>query len=848
MASSTNRSSQSRAKSPAVSHHGPKSNGQGRTSRGTSSPKGDEFESEGQDSEDAGPTGAGSFNAGKHRTFYWVDTAVGKEADPLETEEVVKKHGVPQHIVMQYLKGELEGEAAVKSLPSALLLIVLFALMCLSHDRPSPIHSVEHAIDFDITENANFAFSAPGNMGHKNYQDVNNYADFWSWMQLGFVPIYMPSDFYVSEGSQNVNLGTFTKGAARKYLQYNRKIGPVKLSQQGVVRVACPNEEVSDMYNLTCSRQPEGALEVELKPTEIEVSQANYKEDVSKTVWLDMYGSSSVKTKLEELEVARWLNPGTSMLRVSILTYNADADILAGTDINFMFPASGHIYKELTHRTVCLKAYSSWYFWVFDALFYGQITFLFLNELKEVVHSLKAVKGHVKDFLGEYVSFWNLVDWISIILAYTILGLWIQQVTNEKKLQADLISYNDRYEACGTSGGSDCGSIFKPLHDDLETVGLSIRKGRALNGFYPVCIMARLFKAFAAQPRLAVVTRTLTRAAVDLAHFGIVFMSVFITYAVMGVAFFGREIMGFATMERAILSLFRALFGDFSVEDMESIGRGTAFFFFGSYMGITLLLLLNMLIAIIMDVYSEIHHSSTNHETVWDETWDIMHRTWLSYKGLHVPIGKVLAAYHKSDDDEFMSEELITLANFVCTVPGISQSQAEQTLFEAAEEFELNNKGEVVLSEVLSVARQTQFNMQDYQLPPAERHPRRSSIRQGVTEDIHWEAISAETMVAARDHLEEHIVQAEKECSDKLGGGQWSGGADVLADVSSLRMLIQASVLRLDKLYLADGADDQPVDLDVPGLRQQLAAAQMLCEHLPDDRPDRSPSSFAVRI
>ncbi|CAE8676842.1 unnamed protein product, partial [Polarella glacialis] len=161
MASSTNRSSQSRAKSPAVSHHGPKSNGQGRTSRGTSSPKGDEFESEGQDSEDAGPTGAGSFNAGKHRTFYWVDTAVGKEADPLETEEVVKKHGVPQHIVMQYLKGELEGEAAVKSLPSALLLIVLFALMCLSHDRPSPIHSVEHAIDFDITENANFAFSAP---------------------------------------------------------------------------------------------------------------------------------------------------------------------------------------------------------------------------------------------------------------------------------------------------------------------------------------------------------------------------------------------------------------------------------------------------------------------------------------------------------------------------------------------------------------------------------------------------------------------------------------------------------------------------------------------------------------
>ena len=70
------------------------------------------------------------------------------------------------------------------------------------------------------------------------------------------------------------------------------------------------------------------------------------------------------------------------------------------------------------------------------------------------------------------------------------------------------------------------------------------RANRFISGFYPVCIMMRLlpgetlgilqrrvggtasqqlrFKAFAAQPRLAIVTKTLALAANDLTHFGIV--------------------------------------------------------------------------------------------------------------------------------------------------------------------------------------------------------------------------------------------------------------------------------------------------------------------------------------
>merc|ERR1712196_421795 len=58
--------------------------------------------------------------------------------------------------------------------------------------------------------------------------------------------------------------------------------------------------------------------------------------------------------------------------------------------------------------------------------------------------------------------------------------------------------------------------------------------------FYPMAVMMRLFKSFAAQGRLAVVTRTLSGASTDMIHFFIVFFSVFFCMVVNSVLIFGQ--------------------------------------------------------------------------------------------------------------------------------------------------------------------------------------------------------------------------------------------------------------------------------------------------------------------
>merc|ERR550514_1194194 len=123
---------------------------------------------------------------------------------------------------------------------------------------------------------------------------------------------------------------------------------------------------------------------------------------------------------------------------------------------------------------------------------------------------------------------------------------------------------------------------------------------------YPLIVVFRLFKAFSAQPRLAVVTSTLVSASVDLMHFLLVFVSVFASFAVSGTVLFGKTMDDFATLPRAMNACFRMALGDFDWGDLSRNGRFEAGIYFWIFQILVVLVLLNMLLAIVMDAYTEV--------------------------------------------------------------------------------------------------------------------------------------------------------------------------------------------------------------------------------------------------
>ncbi|CAK0886579.1 unnamed protein product, partial [Prorocentrum cordatum] len=121
---------------------------------------------------------------------------------------------VPKKYIKQFLKKELQEAGACMALP---IVILMFACFCLgtvgstSHFKTEQLHSQDYAISFDIEENANFAFAGSipfeiGRIGWKNIYDVNSVADFWSWLNLGLLPIFFPAarSWDTSESRSNV--------------------------------------------------------------------------------------------------------------------------------------------------------------------------------------------------------------------------------------------------------------------------------------------------------------------------------------------------------------------------------------------------------------------------------------------------------------------------------------------------------------------------------------------------------------------------------------------------------------------------------------------------------------------
>jgi len=124
-------------------------------------------------------------------------------------KQSVRIDGIPMKALKQYLEKEIDETSSCIQFIWAAAKFFFFALSVQLHFRFDQVYAIEQAISWDVEENANFAFSGVvpsenGRMGHSSFHDVNSIADFWSWFQMGLVPVFWPQDWDVSEVRANM--------------------------------------------------------------------------------------------------------------------------------------------------------------------------------------------------------------------------------------------------------------------------------------------------------------------------------------------------------------------------------------------------------------------------------------------------------------------------------------------------------------------------------------------------------------------------------------------------------------------------------------------------------------------
>jgi hypothetical protein len=429
---------------------------------------------------------------------------------------------------------------------------------------------------------------------------------------------------------------------------YNRIVGGIQMRQERSSRGGCRiAPALADLWNYTCL-QNEADKWYDLEPDRIEgITTVNPDED--KTIWFWTHMSPErMETQMMNMEVAEWADAQTTKLEIGIPIYNAEHGVHTLVTVNFYFSRGGHIWKQIISQSCWAEWHPRWMMWVWDIAFALAILYILFCEFTEVV-GVVASSGVLAIFT-EYMTFYNFIDWLAVSTGVTAVVIMVECAFFVTP------GLNEAAQAVGNFQNSGLFTwelndlpIVRTYMDELRMAVELVTLLQTVMTFYPIIICFRLFKAFHAQQRLAVVTKTMQVAFVDLSHFLLVFLCVFLSFATSGMVLFGRDMVEFADFTRAFMGCFRLLLGDIDFDTMKDAGRDVASLWLLLFMPLTVLLLLNMLLAIIMDSYTAVKTGAGNSPSLITEIVNMVKSAMDSSDDKPVPLEICMLALADSE-------------------------------------------------------------------------------------------------------------------------------------------------------------------------------------------------------
>ncbi|CAK9054539.1 unnamed protein product [Durusdinium trenchii] len=649
-------------------------------------------------------------------------------------EKLRFRHGelaVPQKAYLKWVKNQIDLESACLELPFTILLLLSFSAFAIFSLKQDTIFSVEHAISEDITHNANFAFSEY--MGHKNFEDVHSYADFWSWLRLGFLPaVFQPAWTYSERRPQDVAsvfdlnavrepnatwqlnaLGSGSKPVptAAEYLHFNRVVGGLRFRQQvaasssmGSCKFPSSNRGAFERwYGKSCMPNVQ---EIAYPP---ELADAEVFNDPTKLEWmlpaldsferiveqaLDMEdGCSQLAAKnrsvcyCQSCDQWPWIREDVQRLEVSMITYNAHYGLLTYTGVHFWFLRGGRFHKRLELTSVFVNSAQpvaeNTLASAFSLIWAVLLLWVFIAEVREIGQIVRnADTSWYRAILEEYIGFSNAVDWISFIIATVVAAIFVALAIQTAQLQATL-----RDLLLGAGNGREAYmELVKNFFAEYEATYSQESTYRLMLSAYPLMLILRLLKSFDAQPRLAVITETLREASQDMLHFSLALSAMVVCLCLDAVLLFGRDIEDLGNFWRAFHFAFRIIFSEDeeAFQKLEKVSRFTAYAWFTIFTVLLVIILLNMLLAIIMDNYMIVKKRAQSLESLPYQMSQMWRRWRMSRRKERVKLDEIWATF--VEDAAYnrkamcQSGRLISPSFLMDMVPGIPSSQAERTL------------------------------------------------------------------------------------------------------------------------------------------------------------------------
>lgn len=264
-----------------------------------------------------------------------------------------------------------------------------------------------------------------------------------------------------------------------------------------------------------------------------------------------------------------------------------------------------------------------------------------------------------------------------------------------------------------------------------------------------VFIVLKFFKGFEANPRLQTVTMTLKCVFIDVCHFVVIILPLYASFAIIGHVLFGADILNFYTLGASFNTGITVLMGEFSwYTDLSEtpaslpsgMPRALLAVWFVAYMTLILLVMLNMLLAIVLERYSEVAtvlQSRTDARTLWHQSKRFLQRKVEMRK--FIPLYKIRHRL-ENDADPAHKAEIVTRESLQQAFGGMSEVQADWMIKFLREE----------LAEHLLAAKRSGDESRT-------RSMRTERLIQSIAEELHVIGTAVEGCMLRIDSLESAI-------------------------------------------------------------------------------------------
>eukprot|EP00927_Polykrikos_kofoidii_P067858 TRINITY_DN6328_c0_g2_i1.p1 TRINITY_DN6328_c0_g2~~TRINITY_DN6328_c0_g2_i1.p1 ORF type:complete len:948 (-),score=139.19 TRINITY_DN6328_c0_g2_i1:55-2874(-) len=346
-------------------------------------------------------------------------------------------------------------------------------------------------------------------------------------------------------------------------------------------------------------------------------------EESSYSTYLTSFeGQGRAFDKIRYMSENNWIDYATAWVGVRMFLYNPNCKTYCYVIVNIFMPPSGRMLPKINAFSFPPDMWPSPGVIITDILW----VIGFIIETGRVALGIR--KSLKRNGLRETVlRGWLWIDIVFVCCGFVIVFLcWglMNELAAVNKLATDVRLVDPNRVTPG--GGINIGDTINDYEGAMESIHMRLfqmsdylMRFRLILSMYTLLVAWKVLRACTGQPRLAMVTNTLTRASTDIVHFLIVLITILGAFIVSGMYLFGNRLWSFSQFGLSLITCSRMLLGDFDFDELREEELLMPMIWFVLFIVLVVCLMLNMLMAIIMDQYTEVKSEAESTAPVWTQ-------------------------------------------------------------------------------------------------------------------------------------------------------------------------------------------------------------------------------------